>query len=145
MEEADTYRKLLRANQCGDSALENNVINPTSCRYLAFGPEGNQETYLIQAGTPAVKAGTDRLTEPSFVTARIGYTFGDTTVAASWYSSQDFIWEGSEGTAIGFGASHALPKVGATVHASVQNYELDLPDGRSQKETVFQLGTLVTF
>ena len=77
--------------------------------------------------------------------ARVGYTFGNTTVAASWYSSEDFVWDGAEGTAIGFGASHALPKVGATIHASVQNYEVDFPGGASQKETVFQLGTLVTF
>ena len=77
--------------------------------------------------------------------ARVGYTFGNTTVAASWYSSEDFVWTGAEGTAIGFGASHALPKVGATIHASVQNYEVDFPGGASQKETVFQLGTLVTF
>ena len=93
----------------------------------------------------AVPAGTDRLTDPSYAMARIGYTFGNTTVAASWYSSKDFVRDGSEGTAIGFGASHALPKVGATIHASVQNYEVDFPGGDSQKETVFQLGTLVTF
>ncbi len=82
--------------------------------------------------------------DPSYFRLGIGYTFGDTTVAASWYNSEDFVSTGSEGTAFGIGASHALPKVGATVHASVQNYEVEI-GGTSTDETVFQLGTLVTF
>ena len=106
---------------------------------------GNCELVPHAAPQPAVADVPDRRTDPSYVMARVGYTFGNTTVAASWYSSEDFVWDGAEGTAIGFGASHALPKVGATIHASVQNYQVDFPGGASQKETVFQLGTLVTF
>ena len=158
------YRQWLQAHSCliaaepmgeGDGALATttgaNSVDSSGCQYVRYGPDGYTENRTVQAGTAAEPAGTDRLTDPSYVTARIGYTFGNTTVAASWYSSKDFIWEGSTGTAIGFGASHALPKVGATVHASVQNYVVDFPDGfpggpsQSQKETVFQLGTLVTF
>jgi hypothetical protein len=92
------------------------------------------------AATPA-----DPGDDPSYFRLGIGYTFGDTTVAASWYNSEDFVSMGSEGTAFGIGASHALPKVGATVHASVQNYEVEMMGGASMDETVFQLGTLVTF
>ena len=83
--------------------------------------------------------------DPSYFRAGIGYTFGGTTVAASWYNSEDMVMNGSEGTAFGVGASHALPKVGATIHVSVQNYEVERPMMPKMDETVFQLGTLVTF
>ena len=93
------------------------------------------------------------VTDPTYFRAGIGYTFGGTTVAASWYSSEDFAVEGSEGSALGIGATHTLEKVGATIHASVQNYQVKrlgmdpdtgmaIPD---RDETVFQLGTLITF
>ena len=145
-EEADKYRDFVRNHHCVNAKPDETSSGGVgTCEWVAFGPEGYRERRTIQEGTDAVLAGTDRRTDPSYVMARVGYTFGNTTVAASWYSSEDFIWTGAEGTAIGFGASHALPKVGASIHASVQNYEVDFPDGRSQKETVFQLGTLVTF
>ena len=57
--------------------------------------------------TPAVPA---NVVDPSYFQAAIGYTFGDTTVSASWYSSEDFVAEGSEGTALGIGVNHAPPK-----------------------------------
>ena len=91
--------------------------------------------------SPAVPATT---VDPSYFRLGIGYTFGGTTVAASWYNSEDFVSMGSEGTAFGIGASHALPKVGATVHASVQNYDVEM-GGTSTDETVFQLGAVVEF
>ena len=84
--------------------------------------------------------------DPSYFRMGIGYTFGGTTVAASWYNSEDFVMTGSDGTAYGIGASHTLPKVGATFHASVQNYKVELPGvSKDMKETVIQIGTLVTF
>ena len=83
--------------------------------------------------------------DPSYFRMGVGYTFGGTTVAASWYNSEDFVVTGSEGTAYGIGVSHALPKVGATFHASVQNYEVERPGMPDMDETVIQLGTLVTF
>ena len=92
--------------------------------------------------TPAVSASA---VDPSYFRMGIGYTFGGTTVAASWYNSEDFVMKGSEGTALGIGASHTLPKVGATVHASVQNYEVKRPGMVDMDETVIQIGTLVTF
>ena len=97
-------------------------------------------------GSDAVAAVTkDHVVDPSYVRLGIGYTFGNTTVAASWYNSEDFVMMGSEGTAIGVGASHTLPKVGATIHASVQNYTVEMMDGAEMDETVLQIGTLVTF
>ena len=135
-------QRLISSNACArqpvapvaGGAPADGAVDTGDCELVPFAP-----------ARAAVAAVLDRRTDPSYVMARVGYTFGNTTVAASWYSSEDFIWTGAEGTAIGFGASHALPKVGATIHAAVQNYEVDFPDGRSQKETVFQLGTLVTF
>ena len=123
---------LISSNLCVQQPVDaNGAVGIGDCAVVPYA--------TAQAAVP------DRRTDPSYVMARVGYTFGNTTVAASWYSSEDFVWTGAEGTAIGFGASHALPKVGATIHASVQNYEVDFPGGANQKETVFQLGTLVTF
>ena len=87
-------------------------------------------------------------TEPSYFQAEIGYKFngGNTGVAASWYRSQDFMVEDSEGTAIGIGARHTLPKAGAQLYAAVQKYDVDLvKDKKGQAETVFMVGTLVKF
>ena len=55
---------------------------------------GNCELVPHAAPQPAVAAVPDRRTAPSYVMARVGYTFGNTTVAASWYSSEDFVWTG---------------------------------------------------
>ena len=85
-------------------------------------------------------------TDPSYFQAEIGYKFGNTGIAASWYSSEDFVVEGSEGTAIGIGARHTLPKVGAEIYAAVQNYDITpWPDAKSVDETVFVVGTRVKF
>ena len=50
---------------------------------------------------------------------------GDTSVGVSWYASSDFMSDGSEGTAIGIGATHNLPKVNASVTAAVQNFSVE--------------------
>lgn len=105
----------------------------------AAGQVGSCRTVTISPPTGATKV------DPSYFRAGIGYTFGGTTVAASWYNSKDFVVEGSEGTAFGVGASHVLPKVGATIHVSIQSYEVERPGMPKMDESVFQLGTLVTF
>ena len=90
-------------------------------------------------------------TDPSFFQAGIAYSFGDTTVSASWYSSEDFANEGSDGTALGIGVNHNMPKVGAQVYAAVQGYSAE--DEKAERagkpldadETVFVVGTRVRF
>ena len=85
-------------------------------------------------------------TDPNYFQAAIGYNVGDSTVSASWYSSEDFANEGSEGTAIGIGVNHNLPKVGAQVYAAVQNYDVeDMAAGTDRDESVFVVGTRVKF
>ena len=85
-------------------------------------------------------------TDPSYFQASVAYSFGDTTVAASWYSSEDFKNDGSDGTAIGIGVNHNLPKVAAQVHAAVQNYDAeDMAMGIDTDETVLVVGTRVRF
>ena len=85
-------------------------------------------------------------TDPSFFQAGIAYGFGDTTVSASWYNSEDFVTEGSDGTAIGVGVNHNMPKVGAQVYAAVQGYSVEKTQGAdSVDETVFVVGTRVRF
>ena len=93
-------------------------------------------------------AGADEmpLVDPSYLQAEVGYKFGDSGVALSWYQSDDFQVKGSEGTAIGIGARHTLPKVGADVYTAVQNYSVKRMEGaESEKETVFVVGTRVKF
>ena len=134
-EQVVAYRKFVDDNLCDDAVLD------------AVGAAG---ATVDDIGSPCLlvpyRGGTAAtMVDPSYFRAGIGYTFGNTTVAASWYNSEDFVMDGSEGTAFGVGASHALPKVGATVHVSVQNYEVRRPMMPKMDETVFQLGTLVTF
>ena len=94
-------------------------------------------------------AAAGNVVDPSYFQAAVAYTFGDTTVAASWYSSEDFSNEGSEGTAIGVGVNHSLPKVRAQVYAAVQNYAVEDKaagdKGLDTDETVFVVGTRVMF
>ena len=85
-------------------------------------------------------------TDPSYFQASVAYSFGDTTVAASWYSSEDFANDGSDGTAIGVGVNHNLPKVAAQVYAAAQNYAADdMAAGIDTDETVLVVGTRVRF
>ncbi len=129
------YREFVDDNLCNDSVLD--AVAADGATVAAAGSACTQVPYS--------QATTATMVDPSYFRAGIGYTFGDTTVAASWYNSEDFVMKGSEGTAFGVGASHALRKVGATIHVSVQNYEVDRPMMPKLDETVFQLGTLVTF
>ena len=135
-EQVEAYQEFVDDNLCNKTVLDAEDMDGATvgdlgslCVMVPYGGGGSPEMSV----------------DPSYFRAGIGYTFGNTTVAASWYNSEDFVMDGSEGTAFGVGASHALPKVGATVHVSVQNYEVRRPMMPKMDETVFQLGTLVTF
>ena len=94
-------------------------------------------------------AGSDEMkniTDPSYFQVEIGYLFGNTGVAVSWYQAQDFVMEGSKSTAIGIGARHTFPKAGADIYAAAQNYAVKMTEGAaSVDETVIMIGTRVTF
>ena len=91
-------------------------------------------------GTQEIDGGSD----PSFFQATVGYVMGDTSVGVSWYASSDFNNDGSEGTAIGLGATHNLPKVNASVTAAVQNFSVE--DGMiDSDETVAMIATVIKF
>ena len=114
-------------------------------------PSGSTYEYGMTADAMDATPGTPG-TDPSFFSAAISYTFGDTTVSAGWYSSEDFENEGSEGTAIGVGVNHNLPKVGAQVYAAVQGYDVEdkmvmdeMGNHLDTDETVFVVGTRVKF
>ena len=84
--------------------------------------------------------------DPSFFQSTVGYVLGDTSIGASWYQSSDFKNEKSEGTAIGIGVTHNLPKVNASVTAAVQNYAVDdAAAGIDDDETVAVIATVVKF
>lgn len=121
-----------------------------------LGPDGNPtnpgsvprtrwtEATAPMPGTPAV------VTDPSYYSMELGYKFGNSAVALSWYSSDDFVDEGSEGTAIGVGFKHTLPKAGAELYAAVQQYDVTRgavvgAEMKEEKETVFMIGTRVKF
>lgn len=93
--------------------------------------------------TPAMAG---NVVDPSFFQATLGYVMGDTSVAASWYASSDFMNDGSEGTAVGIGANHNLPMVGANVYVAAQNYNVeDMAGGVDRDETVVMIGTRIKF
>ena len=84
--------------------------------------------------------------DPNFFQATVGYVAGDTSVAASWYASSDFVNDGSEGTVIGIGVNHNLPTIGANVYAAVQNYAAeDATAGIDTDATVLMIGTRIKF
>ena len=103
---------------------------------------GGRESGII----PAMDAVPKTATDPSYYQVEVGYKFGDTGVAVSWYNSEDFKTNGSEGTAIGIGVRHTLGKTGAEIYAAVQNYDVTKkPGGMSEDESVVAIGTLVNF
>ena len=94
--------------------------------------------------TAAVAATPDHVVDPTYFQATIGYVLGDTSVGVSWWQTSDFQRDGSEGTAIGLGVNHNLPKVGANVYAAVQNYAVE--DGATDTDdTVVMIGTRIKF
>ena len=92
--------------------------------------------------TPGVAA---TIVDPNFYQATVGYVFGDTSVAVSWYQSSDFQRDGSEGTALGIGFNHNLPKIGANLWVSAQNHSVDKADGSNVDDTVVTIGTRIKF
>ena len=110
---------------------------------------GDEEVMTPACGMRLETAGTAEsttMTDPSYFQVEIGYNFGDTTVAATWYQSQDFKMDGSDGSAIGIGATHVLGKTGAKVFAAARKYDADDADGNTMVDsTVFLVGTVVTF
>ena len=84
--------------------------------------------------------------DPSFFQVMIGYVAGDTSVAASWYASSDFVNDGSTGTVVGIGVNHQLPTIGANVYVAAQNYAAeDDTAGIDTDATVLMLGTRIKF
>ena len=90
--------------------------------------------------TPAM----DNTTDPSFFQTTIGYVFGDTSVGVSFYRSSDKVNTGSSLTAVGIGANHNLPKIGANVYAAAQNYSVEDGDMESD-DTVVMIGARIKF
>ena len=102
---------------------------------------GSQPGTYMGGAMPAMMG-----TDPSYFSAAIAYSFGDSTVSAGWYSSEDFVMDGSSGTALSIGVNHNLPKVGAQVYAAAQTYEVEPMEGAEAMDaTVFVVGTRVKF
>ena len=110
------------------------VVNSETC------PTGSS----IGFGTTAAAKDEMMATDPSYYQVEIGYIAGDTGFAVSWYNSEDFMMEGTDGTAIGVGVRHTLAAVGAEIYAAAQNYDVEYK-GVSSDETVIAIGTLVKF
>lgn len=85
------------------------------------------------------------VTDPSYFQAEVGYKFGNSGVAASWWSGEDFCQMDTESTMLGIGVRHTLPKAGAEIYSAVQNYDVEMMDGMTMDETVFVVGTRVMF
>ena len=82
--------------------------------------------------------------DPSFVQSTLGYVFGNSSVGVSWYDSSDFENPDSDGTMLGIGFKHTMPKAGVDLYATAQT--LDVEDGDTDtKDTVFVLASRVRF
>ena len=140
--EAMALAELFAANECRDT----NGGQVTECRYAqsdALARERITKTVNYQMTVPADPG---RMGDPSFFQATVGYVFGDTSVALSWYQSSDFMYEGSEGTALGVGVNQNLPKLNANVYAAAQNYSVKMMEGAdSVDDTVIMIGTRIKF
>lgn len=86
-------------------------------------------------------------TDPSFVQSTLGYVFGNSSVGVSWYDSSDFKNKGSDGTMLGIGFKHTMPKAGVDLYATVQTLDVEdaAADGMDTKDTVFVLASRVRF
>ena len=84
--------------------------------------------------------------DPSRVQAQVGYEFGSNAIAVSWYKSSDFVNEGSEGSILGIGVKHTVPKTGVSLYANAQRFKVeDAKDTKDTKDTVLAIGTVVVF
>lgn len=107
---------------------------------------------ILEEAVAAVPGQPGVWTDPSYFQTEVGYKFGNSGVAVSWYKSSDFVTEGSEGTALGLGVRHTLPKANTELYAAMQKYSVDRSAKRraanlptEQSETVFVVGTRVKF
>ena len=88
--------------------------------------------------------GTDA--DPSYFQSTVGYVFGDSSVGVSWYQSSDFKNKGSQGTMLGVGFKHTLPKPGVDFYATVQTLDVeDKEVAMDTKDTVMVVATRVRF
>ena len=102
--------------------------------------------------------------EASFMQSTVGYVFGDNAVGVSWYGSRDVTPAPvagadpdehphatmtarpmGDGTAIGVGFIHTMPKAGVDLIAAVQQYSADLVGGMELDDTVGVVGVRVKF
>ena len=122
----------------GDNHLMGKTAGSISCA-MAAGTVASDDCTV----TPAVAG---NVVDPTFFQATVGYVLGDTSVAASWYASSDMMNDGSEGTAIGIGVNHNLPKVSANVFVAAQNYAVeDMAGEVDTDQTVVMIGTRIMF
>lgn len=132
-------------------AIDGNAFGATECTALNSAYVMSYGYSLSKAAVAATPGSDAAWTDPSYYQVEIGYKFGNSGVAVSWYSSDDFVTEDSEGTAIGLGFRHTLPKANAELYAAAQKY--DVTRGGTQAagvlkeedETVFVVGTRVKF
>ena len=138
----------------GYGCFRNGDLNDQEPAILAAnGPGSCPSNYNLRFGrlaaaTTGTPAGEAAWTDPSYYQVELGYKFGNSAVAASWYKSSDFEVEDSEGTALGLGVKHTLPKAATELYAAVQKYGVEQPSsaGWTEKdETVFVVGTRVKF
>lgn len=89
----------------------------------------------------------DTSADPSFVQSTLGYVFGNSSVGVSWYDSSDFENKGSDGTMLGIGFKHTMPKAGVDLYATVQTLDVEdaAADNMDTKDTVFVLASRVRF
>ena len=143
------YNKALMAHECKETTAggTSRLVSPTDPRSDTDSNKECSDIILSTRTTYEVPGGDDvvHIVDPSFLQATVGYVFGDTSVAVSWYQSSDFQRDGSEGTALGIGFNHNLPKIGANVWASAQNHSVDKADGSSVDDTVVTIGTRIKF
>lgn len=85
--------------------------------------------------------------DPSYFQSTLGYVFGNSSVGVSWYKSSDFVNKGSDGTMIGIGMKHTMPKAGVDLYATVQTLDVEdeANDNLDTKDTVFVLASRVRF
>ena len=115
---------------------DNGTVSASAGAKLASG--------LTVSGAWGSQEGDDA--DPNFFQVMVGYVTGDTSVAASWYASSDFVNDGSTGTVIGIGVNHNLPTIGANVYVAAQNYAAE--DGMADIDTdatVLMIGTRIKF
>ena len=98
------------------------------------------------SGAWAKQTVDDTEADPSYFQSTVGYVFGNSSVGVSWYQSSDFVNKDSEGTMLGLGFKHTLPKPGVDFYATVQTLDVDDKTASiNTKDTVMLVATRVRF